>query len=297
MNHKKWTAQEGAPQGINALAQAPDGVLWVGSDSGLYSFGGRTFTEFQARPGEQDLPAGRVESILISRDGDLWVGFRSNGVARLSHGRVTLFDPAGQPPLTLVQHIRQSSDGAICALDRQRRIVRFGGDGNWHQKPTPLGEQGGRIRNIFIDASNTLWIDQGGRLYRQPLSQGQDFATGTEADWVFGYAEASDHSLWVTDVTTSTPEGQSGRIRHIDPDGNVLARNLDAGRAAEADVRASDRVNLANRVTKPGGPGKEPDGVGAPEAEPALIREEVNSRESGGLKSATAAHPGVRILR
>ncbi len=224
MTHKKWTAQDGAPQGVNALAQAPDGVLWVGSDSGLYSFDGRTFTEFQARPGEQDLPASRVESILISRDGDLWVGFRSNGVARLSHGRVTLFDPAGQPPLTLVQHIRQSSDGAIWALDRQRRIVRFGSDGNWHQEPTPLGEQGGRIRNIFIDASNTLWVDQGGRLYRRPLGQGQYFATGTEADWVFGYAEAADHSLWVTDVTTSTPEGQSARIRHIDPDGNVLAR-------------------------------------------------------------------------
>src|SRR5580698_10012015 len=52
-NSMQWTAQDGAPQGVNALAQAPDGVLWVGSDSGLYSFDGRTFTEFQARPGDK----------------------------------------------------------------------------------------------------------------------------------------------------------------------------------------------------------------------------------------------------
>jgi signal transduction histidine kinase/ligand-binding sensor domain-containing protein len=224
MTHKSWTAQDGAPQGVNALAQAPDGILWVGSDSGLYSFDGRNFAEFQSRPGDAELPASRVESVLVSRAGEIWVGFRSSGIARISHGRVTLFDPAGQIPLTHIQHMRQSSDGAIWALSRQRMIIRFGADGSWRQEPAPLGDSGGPMRDIFIDSSDTLWVDQGRRLYRRPLSQTRFFPTETEADWVFGYVEAPDHSLWVADVMTSTPEGQSGRIRHIDPDGKVLAR-------------------------------------------------------------------------
>ena len=56
MDHKTWTARDGAPQGINALAQGADGTLWIGSDSGLFNFDGRAFTPFQSPVGETDFP-------------------------------------------------------------------------------------------------------------------------------------------------------------------------------------------------------------------------------------------------
>src|SRR5215471_3722410 len=43
MNHKSWTARDGAPQGVRALALSPDGTLWIGSEGGLFNFDGRTF--------------------------------------------------------------------------------------------------------------------------------------------------------------------------------------------------------------------------------------------------------------
>jgi len=62
MNHKSWMARDGAPQGITALTQAPDGVLWIGTVSGLFSFDGHTFSAFQPRAGEPDLPAGAARA-------------------------------------------------------------------------------------------------------------------------------------------------------------------------------------------------------------------------------------------
>lgn len=57
MLHKSWLGRDGAPQEINALAQTPDGTLWIGSTGGLFSFDGIAFTPFQSGPGEPSLPS------------------------------------------------------------------------------------------------------------------------------------------------------------------------------------------------------------------------------------------------
>jgi ligand-binding sensor domain-containing protein len=113
MYHKTWTARDGAPQGVTTLALATDGVLWVGSEGGLFSFDGRTFTAFQSPSGQQDLPPGRVRSILATPNGAIWVGFLAGGVARISQGRVRLFTEAGGLRLANVRHIRQAPDGGL----------------------------------------------------------------------------------------------------------------------------------------------------------------------------------------
>jgi hypothetical protein len=143
----------------------------------LFSFDGHTFNAFQPRAGEPDLPAGAVETVLAARDGAVWLGYRYGGIARISQGHVRIFTQADQLRLTAVEYIRQSSDGGLWALHRQRELIRFGADGAWHLEPTPLADPGAAIYDFFIDSSNTLWIGQGGRLYRRPLNQAQYFAT------------------------------------------------------------------------------------------------------------------------
>ena len=44
LNHTSWTAREGAPSEIAGLGQTADGVLWIGSGSGLYRFDGTSFS-------------------------------------------------------------------------------------------------------------------------------------------------------------------------------------------------------------------------------------------------------------
>jgi len=212
MDHVTWTARDGAPQAIRALAQAADGTLWIGSDAGLFNFDGRTFSAVKAPAGEPQIPAKPVRSICISKDGTVWVGFLYGGVAHLSHGRVKLYSKADTEPLLLLENLRQASDGSVWGVANQNWLVRFGADLAWHIEPTP--KPGARVF-FFIDSSNTLWLVQGGRLYRRSLPQSTYTPTDIQADYAFGFAETRDGSIWMTDVITKVDRGRTQLFDHF----------------------------------------------------------------------------------
>ena len=59
--HTRWTVEDGAPGSIEALAQTPDGYLWLGTPLGLYRFDGVNF-----EPMRPPRPALRFPSRLRS---------------------------------------------------------------------------------------------------------------------------------------------------------------------------------------------------------------------------------------
>ena len=68
--HTSWTARDGAVLGlVFAMAQTPDGYLWIAGSSGLFRFDGLRFERWQP-PGGKSLPSGAY-SLLVSRDGTL----------------------------------------------------------------------------------------------------------------------------------------------------------------------------------------------------------------------------------
>src|SRR3954469_13687005 len=78
--HTAWTTREGAPPDVFALAQTPDGYLWVGGSAGLFRFDGVRFVPYQ--PASADGKAlVNVTSLLATRDSQLWVGYRATGVS------------------------------------------------------------------------------------------------------------------------------------------------------------------------------------------------------------------------
>src|SRR5690606_9095462 len=68
---------------VQALAQTPDGYVWVGLSEGLLRFDGRTFTPFTSQ-----LPGTVVNVLHVGRNGRLWVG-TSKGVVSIVQGRVS----------------------------------------------------------------------------------------------------------------------------------------------------------------------------------------------------------------
>ena len=72
--HTAWTVREGFSLGnIYAMAQTPDGYLWLGSEFGLFRFDGAQTVPWQPPPG-QHLPNDAVNNLLVARDGTLWIG-------------------------------------------------------------------------------------------------------------------------------------------------------------------------------------------------------------------------------
>jgi len=77
-----FTIDDGLPDNvINAISQTENGLLWVGTGSGLASFDGRTFTPVPLRiPGAAAATA--INALVEGPDGDLWVGAEA-GVVRI----------------------------------------------------------------------------------------------------------------------------------------------------------------------------------------------------------------------
>ena len=72
--HTSWKVREGFTSGtIFAMAQTPDGYLWLGTESGLVRFDGVRAVPWQSPNGEQ-LPSNFVQDLLVARDGTLWIG-------------------------------------------------------------------------------------------------------------------------------------------------------------------------------------------------------------------------------
>src|SRR5580704_672866 len=88
--HTLWKIRDGFSKGIIfAIAQTPDGYLWLGTEFGLLRFDGVKAVPWQPPP-DQPLLSSNIRSLLASRDGTLWIG-TSDGLASWKHGRLTRY--------------------------------------------------------------------------------------------------------------------------------------------------------------------------------------------------------------
>lgn len=112
--HRSWTQQQGLPQdAVRAIAQAPDGALWVGTDEGLARFDGVEFTIY--RQSDTGLPSSTVTALLAARDGSIWVGMLGS-VAHLKDGRFTNYTTATGLGSQSVADLLESRDGTVWAV-------------------------------------------------------------------------------------------------------------------------------------------------------------------------------------
>src|SRR6202044_2185236 len=100
LNHRAYTATDGAPSEIDALAQTTDGTLWIGSRGGLTRFDGVRFVPYPS-PG-----------------GGLWIGLRPGGVLFLQDGHVTRYGNEDGLPAGTVQQLAIDRDGSLWAAAR-----------------------------------------------------------------------------------------------------------------------------------------------------------------------------------
>src|SRR5689334_20073791 len=74
--HTAWKVRDGFSKGaIQAIAQTPDGYLWLGTEFGILRFDGVRNVPWRPSAGEH-LPSTSIASLLAARDGTLWIGTR-----------------------------------------------------------------------------------------------------------------------------------------------------------------------------------------------------------------------------
>ena len=164
--HTAWTARDGFSLGtIFAMAQTPDGYLWLGAEFGLFRFDGIHSVPWQP-PAGQHLP-GAPYSLLVTRDGTLWIGTFA-GLVSWSDGKLTQYPEIGKQFVTSLLEDREgtvwagilgsTSDtptGRLCAIRSGHAQCDLEG-----------GAFGTFVWSLGEDSSGTLWAGAESGLWR-----------------------------------------------------------------------------------------------------------------------------------
>ena len=91
----------------NAIAQTSDGMLWVGTYAGLYSYNG---SEFSRISNIDDIR--NVNCIFVDKKDRLWIGTNDNGLVIVTKERIiTVINSSEGMPSDSIRSIVESSDG------------------------------------------------------------------------------------------------------------------------------------------------------------------------------------------
>ncbi|MFW6201166.1 MAG: sensor histidine kinase, partial [Gemmatimonadota bacterium] len=171
----QWTTEDGLPQNsVNAIVQAPDGNLWIGTFGGLVHFDGTRFTRVE-RTDSAGRHIDRVMSLAVAPDGTLWIGTQDGGLLRREagaggghrgaggpqrgeSGRYDAFTTADGLPDDEVTALYASRDGALWIGTGGGGVARFV-DGRFRRYREVGGRSVGSVVSFVEDRRGTLWIN------------------------------------------------------------------------------------------------------------------------------------------
>lgn len=149
-----WTGQDGLPDSsVTAIAQTPDGYLWIGTYNGLARFDGVQFVNFDPF-NTPELKHARVNGLFVDAQGTLWINTRDGSMTAWRHGVFTHEWQGGQ-----VSAVFSSTNEVYFALLRGELVRRSGSldaPGGW-QTIQLAGPTTGN--SFYQDATGALWYN------------------------------------------------------------------------------------------------------------------------------------------
>ncbi|HET9448074.1 MAG TPA: two-component regulator propeller domain-containing protein [Steroidobacteraceae bacterium] len=215
--HRAWRLREGfARAHAAAMAQTPDGYLWLGTEFGLLRFDGVRTMPWQP-PAGATLPGHRVRALLSARDGALWIG-TLDGLASWRDGKLTQF------PLFAgfgINALAEDSEGTVwVAAMQEPRIARLcsirktgasceaGNEllGNW-------------VASLHVDSLDRLWVVSAAGLWEwrpgpRQLHAIPEGALGT----LQGVTEGAQQSMLVATRRNIAQIANDGQLSLLVPD-------------------------------------------------------------------------------
>ncbi len=195
--HSAWTAKEGAPTGIGALAQTRDGYLWIGTTAGLFRFDGVRFERIDAIRG-QPLPSSNVYTLWAPPSGGLWVGYAFGGASFISNGRITNYGEREGLPVASVRGFAQDKSGTVWVAT-SRGLRRLEGS-QWVDVGAALLLPKTYMSTLGFDGSGTLWIAVNDSIMFLQPGQHALATTDIQLDGEIRFLEGPDGILWLMDA-------------------------------------------------------------------------------------------------
>ena len=222
-----WSSADGLlSDSVLALAQTPDGFLWIGTQKGLCRYDGLSFIP------QEELVGKPISSLLVDRTGALWIASEET-LFRHHRGELTEYPvegavehieldarqglwvasdaglwrlesdvlaPVRLPPLsrgTALSSLLSDSSGDLWIATSDGLIRRRGEDAVAVELPFPSGDC--RVRDIHEDAGKNVWIatdcgvftEADGVFHERLLAPGPDRVAATSM------TEDRDGTMWI----------------------------------------------------------------------------------------------------
>ena len=189
---KLWQMEEGLPNNsIQALAQTPDGYLWVGSRKGLARFNGIEFKVFTSIDTPQ-LRSSDVTSLLVTRSGRMWVGTAKGGLASYQNGVFTSIKLDSAAELFLIKSLFEDARGTLWINTEQGLYGLESDRGSF--LPRRMGIATNEIiRAVSGDGTDTVWV-------------------GTSDSGIHGFKEGNETAVY--NLTNGLPHNSVRSLCH-----------------------------------------------------------------------------------
>jgi ligand-binding sensor domain-containing protein/signal transduction histidine kinase len=152
-----WGASQGFPGGaVSAIAQTPDGYLWIGTEKGLVRFDGSEFRLEAAAP-DSAVPITRVLGLVTDNDGTLWIRLQSARLVRYRRGRFeNVIAPAVQAEAGFTAMSRDAA-GRVLLSGLRSGLVRPEASA-FATLTAPEGMPSSLVISLAEAADGTVWI-------------------------------------------------------------------------------------------------------------------------------------------
>ncbi|MTV41246.1 diguanylate cyclase [Duganella radicis] len=156
---------------VTAMAQSPDGYLWLGTENGLYRHNGTSFQRYAQREGLGEV---QVTGVTVDHEGHVWVSNYSN--LYLETGgrlRPVLRDDGRKINMWPSQNMSIAPDGTRYLITGQRIYTLTLRDGKTEVRPVYSEERVAqnmalaRVSGVLAEAGGALWFGCDGALCHQ----------------------------------------------------------------------------------------------------------------------------------
>lgn len=191
-----YNDRSGLPTGeANAVAQTPDGYIWIGSYAGLIRYDGTVFRNFSE---EGAIGTATVRSLFVDSSGRLWVGSNDKGVFCMENGG--FMQPEGQPEDSFftIRGFSEGENGDIYVSSSSGLAKVSNGVMTVFDKPGISGET---VYSTAMDRFGRIWccLNNGCCVIRQdgtPVSPVDSSAVFTDGESIYCVASDEDGSVW-----------------------------------------------------------------------------------------------------
>jgi len=160
LHQQTWTTRQGIPHNtVNAIAQTPDGYLWLATWEGIARFNGHRFRLFERGP-ETGLPDAGLLSLSVDDDGRLLAAGARGGLSLNHHGQWQPLTVAS----TMVTHALIDSHQRLWVATQGAGIIRRQLDAAGRTVAEETFLQGGSTHQILVDSRGALAATSAGLL-------------------------------------------------------------------------------------------------------------------------------------